>query len=664
MKRKITLVLLVIVLFNSITYSATPAQDKMKWWKDAKFGMFIHWGLYSIPAGEWKGTKTKIGETTEWIQTYMKIPVADYKALAAQFNPTQFNADEFVRIAKDAGMKYMVLTSKHHEGFAMFKSSDPFNVVDATPYKRNIVKALSEACKKQGMHFGLYYSQAQDWNHPGGIACAGHWDKAQEGSFDDYLDKVAVPQIKEILANYKPEILWWDTPCEMTLARAAKFAPTLALYPNLIVNNRLCEGIAGDLETPEQFIPATGFPGKNWESCMTMNTTWGFGANDHNWKSPESLIRNLIDIASKGGNYLLNVGPTSKGLIPTPSIERLKEVGTWMKSNGDGIYGTTASPFRNLDWGRCTVKKVGGKNLIYLHIFDFPKDGILQIPGLASKIDAAYLLKDKAIKFKTELAVNYLNVYLPQNVKQDFATTIVLETSEQVLVYNGPEIKANYALFNEKATFEITSDIPNASIQYTTDGSIPTNKSAIAKGQISFSSPSTFTIKTLCFKNGKPVSGLTEKTLIKESPIASLKIQSSSPGLKYNYYEGVWGQLPDFKTLKPIKSGITPNLDLGLKKRTNDYAITFKGFLNVPATKVYKLILSSNDGSKLIISGKILSNDGLHGFEAKSIDVVLEKGLHPIELQFFQAGGGDGLKLEWESEGKAKYEIDFQNFTY
>ena len=145
MKRKITLVLLVIVLINSITYSAKPAQDKMKWWKDAKFGMFIHWGLYSIPAGEWKGTKTKIGETTEWIQTYMKIPVADYKALAAQFNPTQFNADEFVRIAKDAGMKYMVLTSKHHEGFAMFKSSDPFNVVDATPYKRDIVKALSEA---------------------------------------------------------------------------------------------------------------------------------------------------------------------------------------------------------------------------------------------------------------------------------------------------------------------------------------------------------------------------------------------------------------------------------------------------------------------------------------------------------------------------------------
>ncbi len=650
MKRRISLVLLVIVLINSITYSATPAQDKMKWWKDAKFGMFIHWGLYSIPAGEWKGTKTKIGETTEWIQTYMKIPVADYKALAAQFNPTQFNADEFVRIAKDAGMKYMVLTSKHHEGFAMFKSSDPFNVVDATPYKRDIVKALSEACKKQGMHFGLYYSQAQDWNHPGGIACAGHWDKAQEGSFDDYLDKVAVPQIKEILASYKPEILWWDTPCEMTLARAAKFAPTLALYPNLIVNNRLCEGIAGDLETPEQFIPATGFPGKNWESCMTMNTTWGFGANDHNWKSPESLIRNLIDIASKGGNYLLNVGPTSKGLIPTPSIERLKEVGTWMKSNGDGIYGTTASPFRNLDWGRCTVRKVGDKNLIYLHIFDFPKDGILQIPGLASKIDAAYLLKDKAIMFKTELAVNYLNVYLPENIKQLFATTIVLETSEQVLVYNGPKIKANYAIFNDLATFEITSDIPEASIHYTTDGSIPTNKSAIAKGQISFSSPSTFTIKTLCFKNGKAVSGLTEKTLIKESPIASTKIQSSKSGLTYCYYEGVWGQLPDFKTLKPIKSGTTPDLDLSVKKRNNDYAITFKGFLNVPATKVYKLILSSNDGSKLIISGRTLSNDGLHGLEAKSIDVVLEKGLHPLEIEFFQAGGGDGLKLEWESE--------------
>ena len=664
MKRITEPFLILIFIFQLFVSNAAQPADKMGWWKEAKFGMFIHWGLYSIPAGEWNGKQTKIGETTEWIESYMKIPVADYKSLAAKFNPIQFNADDFVRIAKDAGMKYIVLTSKHHEGFAMFKSSDPFNVVDATPYKKDIVKALSEACKKQGIHFGLYYSQAQDWNHPGGAACSGHWDAAQEGSFDKYLDQVAVPQVQEILSAYEPEILWWDTPCEMTKERAAKFGPILAKYPDLIVNNRLCEEIAGDLETPEQFIPATGFPGKNWESCMTMNTTWGFGANDHNWKNAEMLVRNLIDIASKGGNYLLNVGPTSEGLIPEPSVERLKEVGSWMKNNGEAIYGTTASPFKILDWGRCTVKKPDGKSLFYLHVFDFPKDGILRLPGLSGTMKGAWLLKNRKQKFPVKNGGNYLNINISGAKKDNFATVIVLETGADAIVYNSPEIKAEYSVFIDKASFNITADIPGCEIRFTTDGSSPTNKSAISDSLNTVSASTSFVVKAVCFLDGKAVSGMSEFRLVKEEPVFAISIQDSKPGLQYQYYEGVWGQIPDFSNLKTTNRGVTSNIDLTPKKRKADYGFVFTGYLNVPETGVYQFTLSSNDGSKMSISGKILDNDGLHAMEGKSMDISLAKGLHPIEVQFFQAGGGDGLKLEWKTNGIKSKVIDQSYLFY
>jgi alpha-L-fucosidase len=365
---------------------------RMGWWREARFGMFIHWGLYAVPAGTWKGEQIKhIGE---WIMLDAKIPVAEYGKLAEQFNPAKYNAEEWVLAAKNAGMKYIVITSKHHDGFAMFHSQDPYNIYDATPFKRDPLEELAAACKKHDMKLGFYYSQAQDWHHPGGAAARqGHWDPAQDGSMDEYLDKVAVPQVKEILTKYGPvAVLWWDTPVGMNKERAEKLTPLLKMQPQIITNNRLGGGYQGDTETPEQFIPPTGYPGRDWETCMTMNDTWGFKSWDENWKSTERLLTNLIDIASKGGNYLLNVGPTAEGVIPGPSLERMKQIGEWMKVNGDSIYGTSASPFRHYSFdGRATAKG----DTLYLHVFKWPSEGI-KLVGLKTAVESATFLADGA----------------------------------------------------------------------------------------------------------------------------------------------------------------------------------------------------------------------------------------------------------------------------
>jgi alpha-L-fucosidase len=436
------------------TETAAQRDARMEWWREARFGMFIHWGLYSIPAGEWHGQRTThIGE---WIMNDLSIPVADYKAFAKDFNPTGFSAHDIVALAKSAGMKYIVITAKHHDGFAMFDSEvDSFNIVAATPYKRDPLKELAEECRKQGIKLGFYYSQAQDWTAPGGAAAVrgnhnpetGHWDPAQDGSFDDYLHKKSIPQIKELLENYKeyPVVVWFDTPTKMmTPARAAEVVTLLNQHPNLIWNNRLGGTYKGDTETPEQYIPAQGFPGRDWESCMTMNDTWGFKSYDTNFKSTETLLRNLIDIASKGGNYLLNIGPDSHGIVPTPEVERLQQMGQWLKVNGDAIYDTKADIF-DVPTGTLSNEKdshgrqkfiptwnwrsTTGRNKIYIEIFDWP-NGSFHLDKLPRKVTSAYLLADPAhTPLKLTPNGQGLDIQLPAKPLDPIATVLVLNTT-------------------------------------------------------------------------------------------------------------------------------------------------------------------------------------------------------------------------------------------
>jgi len=411
----------------------TPAQRdaRLAWWRDARFGLFIHWGVYSVPAGMYQGKK--IGGGGEWIMCTAKIPRTEYQSYAKVYNPVNYNADDWVRLAKQAGMKYIVITAKHHDGFANFATkASPWNIVDATPYGKDVLQPLAVACRKYGLKLGFYYSQAQDWNN-GGSECAGAWDPAQKVSMDDYIDKVAVPQVKELLSNYGefPSVLWWDTSCDMNKERADKLIEVLKLKPGIIHNNRLGGGYGGDTETPEQFVPATGFPGRDWETCMTMNDTWGYKSFDNHWKSSETLIRNLVDIASKGGNYLLNVGPNALGEIPAPSIERLKAVGAWMHVNGDAIYGTTASPFKRLPWGRCTKKVAGDETTLYLHVFNWPADGKLMVPGLKNEVVQASLLAKNWYGGHKILATSRdesgVTIAVPPSAPDRVSSTVVLK---------------------------------------------------------------------------------------------------------------------------------------------------------------------------------------------------------------------------------------------
>ncbi len=410
--------------------TAAERDARMEWWREARFGLFIHWGVYSVPGGEHKGKRTD--SISEWIMHDLKIPQAEYAAYAGQFNPVKYDADAWVRLAKEAGMKYIVITSKHHDGFAMYDSAvSDYNIVDATPFDRDPLKELAEACRKHGLKLGFYHSQAQDWNHPGG-AYAGmekepYWDPSVEReSMEQYIDEKAVPQVRELLDAYPDlAIMWWDTPVAMTEPLAQKLHDLLKTHPHIIENNRLYSPWPGDFTTPEQHIPPTGLD-YDWEACMTMNTSWGYKYFDDKWKSTEMLVRNLVDIASKGGNYLLNVGPTSEGEIPAPSVERLHEIGAWMKVNGDSIYGTTASPFTWLPWGRCTKKVRDDGATLYLHVFDWPQDGRLEVLGLRNQVRAAHLLADNtALEISTD--GDWPVVSVPAGAPNALDSVVVLE---------------------------------------------------------------------------------------------------------------------------------------------------------------------------------------------------------------------------------------------
>lgn len=432
------LVFVILNLSSCIQTSQPDENERMEWFRDAKFGLFIHWGLYAIPAGEWKG-KIYPGNA-EWIMYKAQIPVEKYRQLAEEFNPVKFNADEWVRMARDAGMKYIVITSKHHDGFAMFHSkASSYNIVDATPFKRDPIKELSEACEKYGLKFGFYYSQTQDWHEPNGAGNDWDFDGNSPKNFRQYLDNKVIPQVREICTNYGPiSILWFDTPRFMTPEQSRELADLVhELQPDCLVDGRIGNDM-GDFKTKGDNKLPSGATSMDWDTPATMNHTWGYKKSDENWKSSAQLIRAVVEVASKGGTYLLNVGPTSEGLIPQPSIDRLLKVGEWIKVNDEALYGTRMSPF-TIDpyWGVITQKP--GK--LFLHVFEWPQNGELELYGLQSKVAQASLIATKQdLKYEQKedksLNHNSLIINVPSVPPDTLVSVIVLDMEGETKVSN------------------------------------------------------------------------------------------------------------------------------------------------------------------------------------------------------------------------------------
>lgn len=407
-----------------------PARDaRMAWWREARFGMFIHWGLYAIPAGQWNG-KPAPG-TGEWIQRNARIPANDYAALAASFNPTAFDARAWARLAKDAGMKYMVITSKHHDGFCLFKTdATGYDIIDATPFARDVIRELADACRDEGIRFGVYYS-IWDWRHPDFKRDDAGLDRMP--SYIDFMQR----QLRELITNYQPAVLWFDGewPPEWTEERGRDlYAFCRSLSPSVIINNRIGKArddmagfskyrSVGDYHTPEQEIPGRPPPGADWETCMTLNDTWGYRSDDDNWKSSDTLIRHLAEVAGKGGNFLLNIGPRADGSIPQPSVDRLREVGAWLATNAQAIHGTSAGPFSNPHWGHATANGA----TLYLIITDWPADGRLELPGLRTAVLSARLLGGPAVALAPRQSGPWPALVLPADPPHPVASVVKLE---------------------------------------------------------------------------------------------------------------------------------------------------------------------------------------------------------------------------------------------
>lgn len=424
----------------------TARDARMQWWRDAKFGLFIHWGPYAVPAGTHNGQQVKA--TAEWIQNVAQIPLKEYEAYARQFNPVKFDSKEWAQLAKDAGMKYVVITSKHHDGFCLWDSKvTEYDIVDFTPFRRDVLEELTEAVKASGLKMCFYHS-IMDWHHPDAQALFEPDYNSGGGSknnphFARYVGEYMKPQLHELIERFDPAVMWFDGEWikDWTEPQGkALYNELRASKPSLIINNRVGKGrqgmqgfnkdetYAGDFGTPEQEIPDQGLPGIDWESCMTMNDTWGYNQDDHNWKSTETLIHQLIDIVSKGGNFLLNVGPTAEGTIPEASVERLRAMGRWLQTNGEAIYAAEASPFDKPAWGRFTTKP----GVIYAHIFDWPAEGKLAITSNKLLVKKAYLLVEPENLLPVEQAFNLVTIQLPKAAPDPIASVVVIEVASDL----------------------------------------------------------------------------------------------------------------------------------------------------------------------------------------------------------------------------------------
>lgn len=448
--RKISLLFLSFLFFN-VSFSQSNSvikTDSVKWLKEARFGMFIHFGVSSQLEGVWKGEP--IQGYSEWIMRTKKIPKKTYfEEVVKKFNPEKFNAEDWVNTAQQTGMKYFIVTAKHHDGVAMYDSKVSDFSITASPFKRDLLGELKAASVKHGLKFGFYYSHAMDWAEsnapgndwdweaPGGdknLFGGKEWHKKYAGFIPNlnlYFANKVFPQVKELVERYHPDILWFDTPSRVPQEMNALLLRYVKLLdPNIIVNSRIAMyPLEGTDYTDTQDRPYEFYPVKElWEAVPTTNDSYGYSKYDNSHKLPAFFIRLIVKASARGGNVLLNMGPKSDGTIDTKDVSIFKGIGAWFKVNGESIYGTERTPLTVQSWGETTVKG----NRLYLHVFNWPKDGKIVLGGLGNSVAKAYLLSDVAKKGLTVKKVNNTDYLIEGGAKAIDAvnTVVVVETTE------------------------------------------------------------------------------------------------------------------------------------------------------------------------------------------------------------------------------------------
>jgi alpha-L-fucosidase len=671
------LVLLLLAAVGAIAQAHWPARSqaplevtgardaRMAWWREARFGLFIHWGLYAVPAGAWNG-RTDYGE---WIRSNAQIPLDVYDGFRATFNPQAFDPTAWARLARRAGMKYVVITTKHHDGFSLFDSKESDFTVMQTPFKRDVMREVADAFRREGLKVGWYHS-IMDWHHPDYLPRR-DWEAqrpAAGATFDRYV-RYMKAQIKELLTNYGPiDVMWFDGQWEATWSRDRGrnlYDYVRSLRPGVVVNNRVSSGDfgadgrrIGDFGTPEQEIPATGVPGLDWETCMTMNRNWGFNRADKEFKPAKELVRNLVDIASKGGNFLLNVGPDADGRFPAESVERLEAIGAWMDVNDTSIHGTSASPFPSLPWGRCTRRRLpDGSTRLYLHVFDWPADGRLVVDGLLNQPRAVYLLGDgRGLEFAAGLrATGRIEIKVPAKAPDAIDTVVVLDVNGEPDVAVAPVLTAGAPVFIREGLVETSSSQRGVEIRYTTDGTEPSAASPVASAPLRLTQTSTVTARS--FRGSTVVSPSARITLTKVVPRVAVS-PDTLPGLAVECLLGDYDRLPDFDRLPRGTAATARTFSIDARARPHQFALRFRGFVRVPAEGVYRFFTRSDDGSRLWIGDTlVVENDGLHGASEASGAIALSAGLHPITVGMFDQSGDVELTVSYAGSGLEKQPI-------
>ncbi|HEY6506041.1 MAG TPA: alpha-L-fucosidase [Chitinophagaceae bacterium] len=693
--------------WESLDKRATPM-----WFKDAKFGIFIHWGVYAVPGWSTKGNYAEwyqqgLQTTDTARQKYHKAKFGNrtYYDLANDFKAELFNPDDWAKLFEQSGAKYIVLTSKHHDGYALWLSKEAnstwgfkWNAKDIGP-QRDLLGDLFKAVRKTSVHAGMYYS-LYEWFNP-------LWKSDPK----KFAAEHTWPQMKDLILNYQPDVFWTDGDWD-ALAETWKSQEFLTWLYNespvkdkIVVNDRWGAGIRfkhGGIYTPE-YQPDMDFEDHYWEESRGMGFSYGYNREEDAWdyNSTQSLVLQLIDKVSRGGNFLLDIGPDEHGKIPPIMQERLLQIGEWLKINGEAIYSTsrwrTASQWsegrqdyqpKKEDWKtggdlmlKLTVDPDPGyavkevfytynatTNSLYAIFPRYPDNRKLvlrnvQIPLLSPISFLSTGKKNLSWKQEGSDVVVTLPEYNPNEMKASYAYVLKIQNFGKF--YHKPQVAIEYKPGSLTPIITMSA-VSTAKILYTTDGSAPVYSSRVYTAP--FKTEKSCTIKAMAVFDSRvgdisgemPISSaILSREVINYEWMKPAKVSKLKPGIAYRYYEHDGKMdLSVIEKTEPRKSGVAMHISEKEKQRTDKFALTFNGYIKIANDNVYHFSTISDDGSKLFIDDvEVVNNDGQHGTEEKSGKAALKKGYHKIRVLYFDSGGGNELKVSMQPEGGKKEEI-------